>query len=775
MQRCSFFLFLATVFLSGACASSSEISNPDVDGGGSDVTAPTTDSGGGDSAPLPVAEAGTTPEGGAEAGAPDATPPDAALDAGSGLDANSVDAAWSGRPPAVPLIVRSPYVSTWSQADDPSTVWPTFWTGSVTGLTGMARIDGATFVFLGQPTGLTTSTTPMGFVSRIMTPTKTEYVFASGGITLTVDFLSPVELESLERQSAPLGYIWASAVASDGASHTVSLYFDISGEWANGDDSQQVTWARESVPHTGGNLTVQSIASATQQPLVEANQYPSWGTAFLAADATSGLTVEIGQDLVVRSLAASAGALDQSIDSNMPRAINNDWPVLGYNFALGTVSSTPSAPVTLLIGNARDPAVSYKGTSISPLWKAYWPTWEAMVADEFDDAANAIGRAIALDARVVSDALTAGGPDYAALCTLGLRQAFGGTELVGTADAPWMMLKEISSDGNVSTVDVVYPASPAFLYTNPLYLKLLLDPLLTYAESGDWPETFAEHDLGAAYPVAGGHDDGGGENMPIEETANMLIMMAAYTQRAAPADAKTYANLHYAIAKQWANYLLPNTLDPGCQNQTDDFTGSICHSVNLALKGIVGVGAMSVLAGAAGNTADQTSYLSQAQSLISQWATKAQDSGGQHLLLEYDIEGQWSLKYNALYDRILGLNLIPSSIITEESSWYTSQGQPFGVVLDPRNSYTKTDWSLWIAGAIDDPATRQTLIGGVYDYATTSTARVPFGDWYCVVNGSNSSDNSTCVAGEWKGFQARPVQGGMFSLLARQGTSIVSP
>jgi len=398
-----------------------------------------------------------------------------------------------------------------------------------------------------------------------------------------------------------------------------------------------------------------------------------------------------------------------------------------------------------------------------------------MVADELDDTPNAFARALALDARVVSDATAAGGSNYAALCTLALRQAFGGTELVGTASAPWMMLKEISSDGNVSTVDVVYPASPVFLYTNPLLLKLLLDPILAYAESGNWPLVFAEHDLGAAYPVAGGHDDGGGENMPIEETANMLIMMAAYVQRAAPADAKSYATAHYATAKQWADYLVPNTLDPGCQNQTDDFTGSICHSVNLALKGIVGVGAMSILASAAGNVADQAGYLSDAQTLIGQWATKAQDSSGQHLLLEYDVQGQWSLKYNALYDRILGLNLVPAAIRAEESSWYASQAQAFGVVLDPRNSYSKTDWSLWTAGAIDDPTVRALFIGGVYDYATTSSARVPFGDWYCVLNGSNSSDNSTCVAGDWKGFEARPVQGGMFSLLARQGTSIVSP
>jgi hypothetical protein len=641
-------------------------------------------------------------------------------------------------------------------------------------MAGIARIDGSPFVFLGLPTGLTPAAPAMGFVSQILTPTKTEVVFAAGGVALTVDFLSPVEPGNLQRQSAPLGYVTATAASTDGAKHAVSVYFDISGEWAHGDSTQSIVWARETVAHTGGNLVVQSFTPASPQPLAEANQSAAWGTAFVAADA-SAVTTAIGQDTVVRSMATSMGTLDGSIDTNMPRAIDAQWPVLGFAFQLGTVGATPSTPATLVIGNERDPAISYLGAPVSPLWKAYWSTWEAMVADAYDDGPAATARAAVLDSRVVSDARSLGGDNYAALCTLGLRQAFGGTQLVGTAAKPWLMLKEISSDGNVSTVDVVYPTSPVWLYTNPLLLKLMLDPLLAYAETGGWPKLYAEHDLGSAYPVASGHNDGVEEDMPIEETANMLILMAAYAQRAKPADAAAYATAHYTTAKQWGDYLVANTLDPACQNQTDDFTGHICHSVNLALKGIVGVGAMSILSGFAGDGAAQKSYLAQAQSLIGSWATMAQDGSGEHLLLEYDVMGQWSLKYNALYDRILGLNLIPAAVMQEETSWYASQAQPFGIILDPRNSYTKTDWTLWAAGAVDDPSLQKTLVDSVYAFATTSSARVPFGDWYCVQNGPNASDNSMCVAGAWKGFQARPVQGGMFSLLARYAKSIVTP
>jgi Domain of unknown function (DUF4965)/Domain of unknown function (DUF1793)/Domain of unknown function (DUF5127) len=428
--------------------------------------------------------------------------------------------------------------------------------------------------------------------------------------------------------------------------------------------------------------------------------------------------------------------------------------VLGLSFDLGQVSSASTTPITLVIGHARDPAVSYLGKDVAPLWKSYWPTWQAMVADEFDDAGNARARAAALDAQVVTDAKAAGGDNYSALCSLSLRQAFGGTELVGTQDKPWLMLKEISSDGNVSTVDVVFPASPAFLYTSPLLLKLMLDPLLEYAETGGWPKKFAEHDLGASYPNAAGHNDGNEEDMPIEESADMLLMMAAYAQHASAADGKAFATAHYTIAKQWADYLVPNTLDPENQNQTDDFTGFINHSVNLALKGIVGVGAMSILAGFAGNAPDQASYLAEAKTLAAQWATKAQDTSGKHLLLEYDKPGTWSLKYNALYDKILGLNLVSTEILNEEAAWYASQAQDYGVVLDPRNPYTKSDWEIWTAASITDTAVQKILIDGVYKYATTSTARVPFGDLYYT------------GTGQWDAFQARPVQGGIFALLA---------
>jgi hypothetical protein len=380
-----------------------------------------------------------------------------------------------------------------------------------------------------------------------------------------------------------------------------------------------------------------------------------------------------------------------------------------------------------------------------------------MLADLYSDAVagTLVARADALDQRLAVAAVAAAGPRYAGLCALALRQAFGGVELVNTGADPWLFLKEISSDGNVSTVDVIYPAMPAFLWSSPPLVRYLLTPLFVYAESGKWPQTYAEHDLGASYPVAGGHNDGGGENMPVEESANMVLMTAAYVRAAGNStDALAFAKSHYGTLKQWTTYLVANALDPGLQNQTDDFTGPIANSSNLALKGILAIGAMGQLATALGQTADANSFTATAQSYIAQWNKLSQNAAATHLRLAYDQDDTtWSLKYNSYPDRLLGLGLVPPATLGEESAWYTAQAARFGFPLDNRHTYTKADWELWTAAGVSDLKLRQAFVSDLYDFANQTTSRVPFTDWY------------DTVAGTQNGFQARPVIGGLFSLL----------
>jgi hypothetical protein len=662
------------------------------------------------------------------------------------------------RPPATPLAVRSPYLSTWLADDTLPGSWPTFWTGKTAALCGIARIDGTPYVFAGSPAlpgGPALSM--MSQTSLQLTATRSIYTLSGGGVTLTVTFFSPVDLGNLQRQSVPLSYVTVQAASGDGKSHTVDIHFDASGEWVHGDSTTPITWSKS---QTAG-MTVLTCQPANPGVLQENRDQASWGSLVVAAP-SSGLTWQIGQDTVVRSASAGQGALNGTSDTAQPRAINDRWPVLGLNRNLGTVApGTSSAAFTVTLGHVRTPAVSYLGTQLKPWWTHYWGAQNDMV-DWFDaDYSAALASAVALDQRVHDDAVrVAGGgttgEHYAAVCALALRQAVGGTELADRNGSPWAFLKEISSDGNVSTVDVTYPAFPAYLYLSPAYLRLLLEPVLDYAEHGGWPAAnkFAEHDLGSSYPNATGHNDGKEEDMPVEESANMLIMAAAVIQRLPAADARSFATTHYPMLHQWAEYLVGNALDPGLQNQTDDFTGFIAHSANLALKGIIGVGAMGVIATAAGNAADASHYATVSRSYISQWVSLGQDSSGKHLKLAYDDDGSWSLKYNGFSDRLLGLDLVPTGVASQEAAWYQANSGAHGVLLDPRNNYTKADWELWTAAWLtDQPNIRNTLVEGVYSYANASPQRVPFSDWYVVADGTQ------------RGFAARPVMGGAFALM----------
>jgi hypothetical protein len=655
------------------------------------------------------------------------------------------------RPPATPLAVRSPYLTTWLPGDNLAGTWPAFWRGAVTAMTGIVRVDNQPYVFLGAPGGGYPLATQSALV---VTATRSTYTLVAGPVTVTVTFFSPVDLVDLKRQSVPMSYFTVGVAANDGGSHQVSVYADISGEWAHGDRGQQITWGSQ----TAGTLRAHSCAPASPTILAENTDQASWGTVVFATDDVAGLTWQTGADSVVRA-AGAAGTLANTNETNQPRAINNNWPVFAFNRALGAVGSGGSAPIVFTIGHVRTPAVSYLGAQLDPWWRTSWSTWQDMLQWFRADYAAALAGGAATDEAISAwahQAVGTGttGDQYAAICALALRQAVAGTELVNRGGAPWAMLKEISSNGDFSTVDVIYPAFPAYLQLSPHYLELVLAPIFDYAENQGYSKAYAPHDLGV-YPNASGHLNSAEEDMPVEESANMLIMTAAIIARMSPERATVYAQQHYAILHKWADYLVANLPDPGNQNQTDDFTGFIAHSVNLALKGIVGIGAMAQVAAAAGTAADVTYYAAKARAYIATWTSMGQNSGSTHLKLTYDgADTTWSLKYNGYPDRLLGTNLVPPSVAAQEAAWYLQNQHTYGVLLDPRNQYTKTDWELWTAAFLAaHPDARDMLVAKAYLFANTSGSRVPFTDWYDTNSGNQ------------QGFANRPVIGGLLALL----------
>lgn len=318
-----------------------------------------------------------------------------------------------------------------------------------------------------------------------------------------------------------------------------------------------------------------------------------------------------------------------------------------------------STPLSTLfsLGLAQEQAVQFDGASgnvsVNSLWTSYFASEDAALEFFHTDYATAAGLATTFDNKVVTDSTAAGGADYVTLTSLAVRQAFGGTQLAGTTNTPYLFLKEISSDGNAQTVDVIFPFHPILLYTNPTLLKLILDPLFINQESKQYPNEYSMHDLGTHYPNATGHPAGNDEMQPVEECGNMLIMTLAYSQRT---NDTAYLRQHFNILDQWTQYLIEDALIPMNQISTDDFAGALPNQTNLALKGIIGIEAMAVIANLTGNTTTGANYTNIAHSYIDQWQNLgvAHDASPPHTTLAYGANDTHGLLYNLYADRELG-------------------------------------------------------------------------------------------------------------------------
>jgi hypothetical protein len=322
---------------------------------------------------------------------------------------------------------------------------------------------------------------------------------------------------------------------------------------------------------------------------------------------------------------------------------------------------------------------------------------------------------------------------------------------------PLMFQKEISSDGNVNTVDVMYPAMPFFLYANPNLLRFNLEPLYQNQEGGFYPNQYSMHDLGTHFPNATGHVEGNDEYMPVEESGNMILMTYAYFKFSGDS---SFIKQHYTILQQFATYLINFSLAPGLQLSTDDFAGQLVNQTNLAIKGIVGLQAMANIATIAGDLTSSQNYSSTASGFYKQWEAFAIDPSGRHTLLSYQWRSSYGLLYNTFPNMLLSLNLIPQSLYDMQSNWYPTTSQIFGIPLDNRHSYTKSDWEMWTA-ATCSPQTRRLFVNAIGYWLNHTDTDRPFTDLYETIDtGSYPASPSPIY------FNARPVAGGHYSLLS---------
>ncbi|KAI6081049.1 DUF1793-domain-containing protein [Hypoxylon rubiginosum] len=324
----------------------------------------------------------------------------------------------------------------------------------------------------------------------------------------------------------------------------------------------------------------------------------------------------------------------------------------------------------------------------------------------------------------------------------------GGTE-------PLMFQKEISSNGNMNTVDVIYPASPFFLYANPTLLKYIFQPLYELQEGGFYPNDYSMHDIGAHFPFALGHVDGNDEYMPVENSGNSILMSYAYYKFTGDA---AWLSSHYETLRRFSQYLIDYSLVPESQLSTDDFAGALANQTNLAIKGVVGLQAMSAIARVVGNPEDAVAFATQASLYYELWEGHAIDPSKRHTLLAYQWRSSWGLLYNVYFDKLLNMGLVKSELYDMQSQWYASVSQVYGVPLDSRHHYTKSDWQIWTA-ATCSRATRRLFVNSVAYWLNETVTTLPFGDLYETVAGGGYPQDIPH-------FSARPVVGGHFALLA---------
>lgn len=572
-------------------------------------------------------------------------------------------------------------------------------------------------------------------------PTQTFYTFECGPVDLDVIFTAPLLLDDLELISRPVNYVTYQVKSRDNASHDVQVYFETTPQWAVNSDSQPVDFEKIDK----GGLTYLKTGTK-EQPILQKKGDDvriDWGYFYMTGKSDKHSAMNFGDYWTPKKEFRETGKISTQQPASLSEQMNKNMTVLAYSKDLGKISSNVVSNY-IMLGYDDVFSIQYFQDNL----KAYWTKdGQVDISQAFKNAENnyasIMERCAKFNDEMMAEANKAGGQKYAELCALAYRQAIAAHKLVKDKDGTLLFLsKENNSNGSIGTVDITYPSSPLFLLYNTELVKGLMNHIFYYSESGKWTKPFAAHDVGT-YPIVNGQTYGG--DMPIEESGNLLILTAALAQMEGNAD---YAAKHWNILTTWTDYLMKEGLDPDEQLCTDDFAGHLAHNANLSIKAIMGIAGYSKLAAMLGKNDVADKYLNIAKEMAVEWEKMAND--GDHYKLTFDRSGTWSQKYNLVWDKLLGFNIFDPQIAVKEMAYYRTVQNEFGLPLDNRATYTKTDWIMWTATLTGEKNDFDALVDLVYKYADETPSRVPLSDWHDTVTAKRMN------------FKARSVVGGYF-------------
>ena len=566
--------------------------------------------------------------------------------------------------------------------------------------------------------------------------TQTIYNFTCGPIDATLTFTSPLLLKNLDLVARPVSYITYSVKSNDGNQHDVQLYFGASTDIAVNVPSQEVTTKK----YSGDGLTILK-AGTKAQPILQKKGDDlriDWGYMYLATPQD-----EKAATYITTSPHSIASFINQQQSST---AMEGRSLFLNSVVNLGKVGSVAKEKYFML-GYDDIYSVQFFHQNLRPWWNRDGKqTIENQLSLAAKNYKNVMMQCDDWNKKVYNDLVAAGGKTYADISIIAYRQSIAAHKLLESPKGEILFLsKENFSNGSINTVDITYPSSPLYLCYNPELLKGMMNGIFYYSESGQWQHPFAAHDLGT-YPIANGQTYG--EGMPVEESGNMVIAAAAIAKVNGNAD---YAKKHWQTLTTWTNYLVKEGFDPVNQLCTDDFAGHLARNANLSVKAIEAIGAYGMMAGMLGMTDVQKRYTDTAKNMAKRWISY--DDVGGHFALTFDKGDTWSQKYNMVWDKVLDLNLFPKEVYEKEIKYYLTKQNRFGLPLDSRKTYTKSDWIMWTATMTNNQNDFEAFIDPLYKYVTETPTRVPLSDWHETTDGRQV------------GFQARSVVGGYYMKL----------
>ncbi|KAI9464136.1 hypothetical protein BJY52DRAFT_1115258 [Lactarius psammicola] len=698
-------------------------------------------------------------------------------------------------PPAIPLAVRSPYLSSWDFTTNGTTIGKLWSTTSAhqpnstindachfpslditSGFTAFqnlsipvhVRVDSVTYSLLGYSPSVNGS---VNLTNTVITPTQTKLTAQAGAMQFNLTFLNPIEPGDWVKQSIPFSYLSLTAESLDGAAHAVQVYSDVSGEWLSADRTQEIRWSTRAI----NNVIYHRVDLKNPAVFNEIGTQAEWGTLYYAMGSGGENTFKTGLDADTRGLFQLKGTLDNLTDQNF-RPISPDFPVFAISRDLGTIKATQD-PVVWTVGFATDPAIQYTDPSAdapqyrSLFYKVQYPEDTSLIPDFLNDFANASSRAQQLDSKILQDAAAfspLGGLDD--LVSLATAQLYGSIQLTIGSDASggfnksdvMAFMKNIggSNTSRVNAVETLYSAFPALMYIDPKLGGLLLGPLFQLQASLNYGIRYAAADLGAraSVPLLQILRITDLFLMTCTESGNMLIMTYAHAR--ATGDGSLISR-YYSLLTSWADYLSNFTLLNHDQTSADGLTTS--NQTNLAIKGIIAIKAMSKMSSVVNQTADADKYSNTAASLYSQWKGLALDSD-QHLLAAYGLANSWTLGYNLFADVWLGTGVVESAVYDGQSKFMynftVTRASPFSAFGMPVDSYsadigiTASSWTLFAAAMTSNQDLPTILISRVHSRASWNTSMGVFPVYY-------DSTSGLSYRGE-----ASPAQGAMYAPLA---------